>query len=126
MTPLTGSSLATLIVFIPLTFLSGVTGAFSKALSVTMGCALVVSYLMTAFVVPVLARSIVNFSRLKPETGEQSLFARAHTLLLDGFLRFPLTAFLVLAPFVAVGFYAAGHVATGFMPLVCHLFRFAT
>ena len=119
MTPLTGSSLATLIVFIPLSFLSGVTGAFSKALSVTMGCALVVSYLMTAFVVPVLARSIVDFSRLKPETGEQkSLFARAHTQLLDGFLRFPLTAFLVLAPAVAVGFYAAGHVATGFMPTV--------
>jgi multidrug efflux pump subunit AcrB len=66
MTPLTGSSLATLIVFIPLSFLSGVTSAFSKALSVTMGCALIVSYLTTAFVVPVLARSIVNLSRLKP------------------------------------------------------------
>jgi multidrug efflux pump subunit AcrB len=119
MRPLTGSSLATLIVFIPLSFLSGVTGAFSKALSVTMGCALIVSYLMTAFVVPVLARSIVDFSRLKPETSEhKSLFARAHNLLLDGFLRFPLTAFLVLAPAVAVGFYAAGHVATGFMPPV--------
>ncbi len=119
MTPLTGSSLATLIVFIPLSFLSGVTGAFSKALSVTMGCALIVSYLMTAFVVPVLARSIVDFSRLKPETSEpKSLFARAHNVLLDGFLRFPLTAFLVLAPAVAVGFYAAGHVATGFMPPV--------
>ncbi len=119
MVPLTGSSLATLIVFIPLSFLSGVTGAFSKALSMTMGCALVVSYLMTAFVVPVLARSIVNFSRLKPETGERkSLFARAHSLLLDRFLRFPLTAFLVLAPAVAAGFYAAGHVATGFMPTV--------
>ena len=91
MTPLTGSSLATLIVFIPLSFLSGVTGTFSKALSLTMGCALIVSYLMTAFVVPVLARSFVNFSSLKPETGaHKSLFARAHTLLLDWFLRFPL------------------------------------
>lgn len=119
MTPLTGSSLATLIVFIPLSFLSGVTGALSKALSVTMGCALIVSYLMTAFVVPVLARSIVDFSKLKPETSEpKSLFARAHNVLLDGFLRFPLTAFLVLAPAVAVGFYAAGDVATGFMPPV--------
>ena len=39
--PLTGSSLATLIVFLPLSFLSGVTGAFSKALSVTMAAALV-------------------------------------------------------------------------------------
>jgi len=48
MMPLTGSSLATLIVFIPLSFLSGVTGAFSNALSITIDCALVVSYLMTA------------------------------------------------------------------------------
>ena len=53
--PLTGSSLATLIVFVPLGFLSGVTGAFSKALSITMAAALAISYLMTAFVVPVLA-----------------------------------------------------------------------
>ncbi len=119
MTPLTGSSLATIIVFIPLSFLSGVTGAFAKALSVTMGCALIVSYLMTAFVVPVLARSTVNFAKLRPEGGEQKgLFARAHTLVLDGCLRFPLAAFLVLAPVVAVGVYAAGHVATGFMPPV--------
>jgi multidrug efflux pump subunit AcrB len=119
MTPLTGSSLATLIVFIPLSLLSGVTGAFSEALSLTMGCALIVSYLMTAFVVPVLARSFVDFSRLKPETGtHKSLFARAHTLLLDWFLRFPLTALLVLAPIIFVGVYAAFHVATGFMPAI--------
>jgi multidrug efflux pump subunit AcrB len=35
--PLTGSSLATMIVFIPLVFLSGVTGAFSKTLAITNG-----------------------------------------------------------------------------------------
>ena len=117
--PLTGSSLATLIVFIPLSFLSGVTGAFAKALSVTMGCALIVSYLMTAFVVPVLARFTVDFSKLRPEGGEhKGLFARAHILLLDRCLRFPLTALLVLAPVIAVGAYAAGHVVTGFMPPV--------
>ena len=55
--------IATLIVFLPLSFLSGVTDAFSKALSVTMAAALVISYLMTAFVVPVLARHIVDFGR---------------------------------------------------------------
>ncbi len=42
--PLTGSSLATLIVFLPLSFLSGVTGAFSQALSITMAAALAISY----------------------------------------------------------------------------------
>ena len=71
--PLTGSSLATLIVFLPLSFLSGVTGAFSKALSVTMAGALVISYLMTAFVVPVLARhsltSVVGVIRVRRATA---------------------------------------------------------
>lgn len=56
--PLTGSSPETLIVFLPLGFLSGVTGAFSQALSITMAAALAISYLMTAFVVPVLARQL--------------------------------------------------------------------
>ena len=55
MRPLIGSSLATLIVFLPLSFLSGVTGAFSKALAVTMASALIISYLMAAFAVPLLA-----------------------------------------------------------------------
>ncbi len=39
--PLTGSSAATIIIFLPLAFLSGVTGAFFKALSLTMASALV-------------------------------------------------------------------------------------
>ena len=55
--------LATLIVFLPLSFLTGVTGAFSKALSITMAAALTISYLITAFVVPVLAFHLVNFDR---------------------------------------------------------------
>jgi multidrug efflux pump subunit AcrB len=59
--PLTGSSMATLIVFLPLSFLTGVTGAFSKALSVTMAAALALSWAITAFVVPLLARRLVDF-----------------------------------------------------------------
>ncbi|MEJ0092836.1 MAG: efflux RND transporter permease subunit [Methylocella sp.] len=120
MTPLSGSSLATFIVFIPLSFLSGVTGAFSKALSITMGCALVVSYLMTAFVVPVLARSMVNFATLRPVTpGEhRGLYAKAHTAILDLFLRHRFVPIALLIPVVGLGAYAALHVATGFMPPV--------
>ena len=119
MSPLTGSSLATLIVFIPLSFLSGVTGAFAKALSATMSCALLVSYLMTAFVVPVLARSLVDFSKLRPETGARAgLFARIHTRLLEGTMRFPLATLGLLLPVVGLGVFAAMHVNTGFMPAV--------
>jgi multidrug efflux pump subunit AcrB len=117
--PLSGSSLATLIVFVPLSFLGGVTGAFSQALSLTMGCALAVSYLMTAFVVPVLARILVNFDTWQDRHAEQAgWFAQVHTWLLDGILRRPWLLAPVLLPLAVMGFYASRNVATGFMPAV--------
>ena len=53
--PLLGSTAATIIVFLPLAFISGVTGGFFKALAVTMVAALVVSLLYARFVIPLLA-----------------------------------------------------------------------
>ena len=54
MSPLAGSSAATIIIFVPLAFLSGVTGAFFKALSLTMAGALTISFFAAWFVVPLL------------------------------------------------------------------------
>ena len=61
--PLTGSSAATLIVFAPLGFLTGVTGAFFKALSLTMASTLLASWLLTAFAVPLLAGWLIDFRK---------------------------------------------------------------
>jgi CzcA family heavy metal efflux pump len=117
--PLTGSSLATLIVFLPLSFLSGVTGAFSQALSITMAAALAISYLMTAFVVPVLARHLVNFDRWRdPGAAGNSWFARGHSRLLDSLFARPWLFGVALVPLLAVGWFAYNAVPTGFMPAV--------
>lgn len=51
-TPLIGSTSATIIVFMPLAFVSGVTGGFFKALALTMVAALGLSLLFARFVVP--------------------------------------------------------------------------
>jgi len=119
MRPLTGSSLATLIVFLPLSFLSGVTGAFSKALAVTMGSALVISWLMAAFVVPVLARQLIDFQRWHdPAAGRQSWLERQHGRLLDRVFRRPLLLLAAVAPLLLLGFVAYGKVPSGFMPQV--------
>lgn len=119
MRPLTGSSLATLIVFLPLSFLSGVTGAFSKALAVTMAAALAFSYLMTAFVVPVLARQIIDFNRWHdPGAAGNDWLARQHGRLLDRLFRRPWILAVALVPLLAVGWFAYGAVPTGFMPAV--------
>lgn len=118
MAPLTGSSLATLIVFLPLSFLTGVTGAFSKALAVTMAAALAISWAMTAFVVPVLARWIVRFDRLhEPEVGEGWL-ARRHDWALDRLWARPWLLAVVAVPLLVIGFFAYAAVPTGFMPQV--------
>lgn len=115
--PLSGSSLATLIVFVPLAFLDGVTGAFSRALSVTMGASLLVSWIITAFVVPVLAARFTDARswRHVPSRWEKA-FDRVHGRLLGWAFRRP---WLVLAWVVAafgLGALAYAHVPTGFMP----------
>ncbi len=50
-----GSSTTSLVVFVPLAFLSGVTGAFFRSLSLTMAIALFVSLLIALGVIPILA-----------------------------------------------------------------------
>jgi len=119
MIPLTGSSLATLIVFLPLSFLTGVTGAFSKALSTTMAAALAISWAMTAFVVPILARRLIDFNRWR-DTGVagEGRLARVHDRLLDGALARPWLLAVVAVPVLLVGYIGYSHVPTGFMPKV--------
>ncbi len=115
--PQIGSSLATVIIFIPLAFLSGVTGAFFKFLSLTVAAALIISLLLTAFIVPLLARSLVNFSTFKdPAHGRETWFVRAHRRALNKLLDRPLWLAPGIVALLAVGFFAYTHVATGFMP----------
>ena len=118
--PLTGSSLATLIVFLPLGFLGGVTGAFSRALSLTMAVALLVSYLLTAFVVPILARGALARAPGGPGHGRerQGWLERTHGWLLGGAMRRPWLLAVVLLPLLALGYVAYSGVPTGFMPAV--------
>ncbi len=53
--PLFGSTGATIVVFLPLAFVTGVTGGFFKALAITMTAALAVSLLYARYVVPLVA-----------------------------------------------------------------------
>jgi multidrug efflux pump subunit AcrB len=117
--PLTGSSLATLIVFVPLSFLTGVTGAFSKALSVTMAIALAVSYLMAAFVVPILARQFIDFNRWHdPDPGRKGWLGRRHSRLMTRLFRRPVLLFVGIVPLIIGGGIAYTRVQSGFMPKV--------
>ncbi len=57
--PLLGSSLATVVIFVPLAFLSGVTGGFFKSLALTMASALTVSFVVAWFAVPLIVERLL-------------------------------------------------------------------
>ncbi|AYJ85642.1 efflux RND transporter permease subunit [Sphingomonas paeninsulae] len=53
--PLFGSTVATIVVFLPLAFITGVTGGFFKALAITIVAALGISLLYARYVLPLVA-----------------------------------------------------------------------
>jgi len=67
--PLASSSASTIVIFIPLAFLSGVTGAFFKALSVTMASSLVVSFLVSWLAVPLVVNHLLSTNDVRREEG---------------------------------------------------------
>ena len=117
MPPLTGSSMATLLVFLPLAFLTGVTGAFFKALSLTMAAALIISYGLTALAAPVLTWLIVNFDTWRdPGMGPEGRVGRGHRWLLERLFTQPWLLLFGVAPLLVLGWFAYNQVGSGFMP----------
>jgi CzcA family heavy metal efflux pump len=116
--PLAGSSAATLIIFVPLAFLSGVTGAFFKALSITMASALFISFLVTWLAVPILCDHWLTPNDAKehrPSRVGRWISQRYESLLTRGISR-PLLALLGVLPLVLVAAFAFTQVGSGFMP----------
>ncbi|MDE1896128.1 MAG: efflux RND transporter permease subunit [Rhodospirillales bacterium] len=115
--PLTGSSLATIVIFIPLAFLDGVTGAFFKYLSLTMAVALIISYLLTAFVAPIFARSMIDFKKWHdPSHDKPGAMRLTHARLLDGALKRPIFLPIGIVLLLAIGYVAMNHTGSGFLP----------
>jgi multidrug efflux pump subunit AcrB len=116
--PLMGSSAATIIIFAPLAFLSGVTGAFFKALSLTMAASLIISFLIAWIALPLIATRLLSVKDAKLDDGGK-LTRAIHSLygrFMTGLLSTPLLVILVILPLVGVGFAAFKNVQSGFMP----------
>lgn len=116
--PLMGSSASTVIIFAPLAFLSGVTGAFFKALSLTMALSLIISFFVARLAVPLLADHLL---RREEERGVKegrltTWFRSGYERLLSGALNKRLYVFAALLVLVAAGWFSYRHVGSGFMP----------
>ncbi len=116
--PLMGSSAATIIIFAPLAFLSGVTGAFFKALSLTMASSLFISFLLAWLAVPLLAEHLLHQKDAEKEDNGP-VFSR----LQQGYKNFmyrlmprPWLVFVGIVPVILIGLFAFKQVGSGFMP----------
>src|SRR5579872_5494119 len=118
--PLYGSTLATMVVFVPLAFISGVTGGFFKALAITMVAALGVSLLYARFVLPLIAdRWLTIKDAQSADRAEHFLGAlkRGYANVARRSLSRPgISSAALVAVLVVLGFLSWSHVQSGFMP----------
>ncbi|MEQ8344922.1 MAG: efflux RND transporter permease subunit [Sneathiellaceae bacterium] len=117
--PFLGSSIATVIIFAPLAFLSGVTGAFFQALSITMGAALIASFLIGWLAIPLVADRLLtqrDIEREEKRASSRDLMTRGYLLALKAMLRVPVVVLLAIAVFAAIGYFSFTRLGSGFMP----------
>ncbi len=113
--PLLGATLTTLVVFVPLVFLSGVPGIFFKALASTLAIAVVVSMLLAVFLTPALAISFISTRKKKPGKV-MPLLINIQQRVLKRFMQWPaLTIFIVLL-FAAIAVFSYLRIPSGFLP----------
>jgi multidrug efflux pump subunit AcrB len=106
-----GTTLTTVVVFIPLAFLEGIVGDFFRALAFTVTAAVLVSLFVALVLVPLLASvGLSDKHRDAPLPGKR--YGHALRVL----VRRPLVAALVLAGATAAGIVVAPRVPAGFLP----------
>ncbi len=112
-----GSTLTTILVFLPLAFVRGVVGQFFQSLSLSLSVALVVSMVVSLTIIPVLAARFLG-RRPMPSTGPiYNLLADRYEGLLRIGLRIPrITVVLLSLLAVVPGWWLFTHLETGFMP----------
>ena len=118
--PLFGSTMATLVVFIPLAFISGVTGGFFKALAITMVAALAVSLVYARYVLPLIADRWLTLADAEAADRADSLLGaikRGYLWIAGHALARPRgSSAVIVALLTAVGFLSWSQVQSGFMP----------
>jgi CzcA family heavy metal efflux pump len=111
-----GSTLTTILVFLPLAFIQGMVGQFFQSLSLALTVSLLVSMVVSLTIIPVLAARFLG-TKPMPHSGPiYNLLADRYEGLLRAGLRFPRTAVILSLLAVVPGWFVITHLETGFMP----------
>jgi len=115
--PLIASTATVIVVLLPLVFLSGVTGAFFRALALTLGGGLFVSLLLALYFTPALERIVQRWRRPGHEPGRFfSLVCDAFLMSLRSFIRLPILALAGAAVSIAAAYALYGMIGTDYLP----------
>jgi len=111
-----GSTLTTILVFLPLAFVRGVVGQFFQSLSLALSVSLLVSMVVSLTIIPVLAARFLG-RRAMPATGPiYNVLANQYEGLLRVGLRIPWLSMGVAVLALVPLWWLATHLETGFMP----------
>jgi len=117
--PVVGSTLTTVVVFVPLGMLSGVVGQFFKALSITLASAVLISLVQALTLIPLLARFAARRREGRTEAAHAPAagsLERFYTRTLDSTMRAPVLGLVVALLLGVTGVLLFNRVGTGFLP----------
>ncbi len=116
--PLAGSSAATIVVFLPLAFLSGVTGAFFRSLSLTIAASLIISYFVTWLAEPILVDRLLSSkdATQKESSALMSSLHHRYEALMRHLLARPWLILVFIIPLLLAGWLGYSRIGSGFMP----------
>lgn len=112
--PFIGATAASLVVHIPLAFLSGVTGAFFASLSATIVAALTISLGLSLWVLPPFAARILRAD--EAESSHQGAWENAYRHALAGCMRHRRWVAVAMAVIAVAGIRLYGQLPNGFLP----------
>lgn len=115
--PLIASTLTVVAVFVPLIFMSGVTGVFFRALALTLGAGLAGSLGLALYFTPALEMFFAPArGRSRPPGAIFEIVREGYVLTLRPFLRFPLLAVVAAAGAVVLAIILYRSVGTDYLP----------
>ena len=115
--PIVGSTITPVVVFLPLSLLTGVTGVFFRSLALTMSVALLTSLVLALFFTPMLARRFVSATAQHDENGP--ILSRAvswYERLLNVALRHTRLVLLVIAGLLVLSYGIYKALGSEFLP----------
>jgi multidrug efflux pump subunit AcrB len=114
--PLSGSSASTIIIFFPLAFLSGVTGAFFKALSLTVAASLIISFFVAWLVEPLIAGRLLKPGDFREDGRLARGIHRGYKAMMQRLLEHPWLVLILVIPLIFFGWFGYKKIGSGFMP----------